>query len=64
MLGNKDYTCTQVWYDDARVDYNFWYLKKKSLESEIKEWENKGTHVISNQKIIIREYAKEKNNNY
>jgi len=38
--------------------------KKKSLESEIKERENKGTHVISNQKIIIREYAKEQNKNY
>jgi hypothetical protein len=39
-------------------------IKKKSLESEIKERENKGTHVISNQKIIIREYEKEQNKNY
>jgi hypothetical protein len=31
--------------------------EKKSLESEIKERENKGNNVISNQKIIIREYA-------
>jgi len=38
-------------------------IKKESLESEIKERKNKGNNVISNQKIIIREYAK-KNKNY